>query len=190
MTTVLTPGKLSLAAWLCVSSAVLQVPTIGLELFLAANSLNDGAMNYAVHAAGALLGIVASAFCAAMFTILRVFLEEKHGFYKASQPIRVVVYIELLVMFLSSTSLIFPEFAANGWLGLILYYCACIARTVAAIKMLGLAQTASQGLLRAMCIAEIVFGVCCATVILLPVGILATMVSDVLLAIVFFNAAD
>ncbi len=186
----LTPARLTLAAWLCVAIAVLEVPMLGMEVFLAAASDSaDGAASVAAHAGSSILAAISSTICAVLFTTLRLFLEERFGFVKASASIRLIVNAEGVLACGSVLELFIPGYTLSNVLVTLLFFFICIVRIVAAIKMLSLPDTWG-GLLKPYCIAEVVFGVCCATVILLPIGLVATMISDIVLAIVFFRAAD
>jgi len=186
----LTPARLTLAAWLCVAIAVLEVPILGMELFLAAASDSaDGPASVAAHAGSSILAAISSTICAVLFTTVRVFLEERFGFFKASSPIRLIVNAEGVLAVGSVLELFMPGYTLSHALVLLLFLFTCVVRIVAAIKMLSLPDDWG-GLLKPYCIAEIVFGVCCATVVLLPIGLIAIMISDILLAIVFFRAAD
>ena len=173
------------------ASAALPVPIFGLELFLLqVAEQGEGPQVFFANAASAVITVVESLLCIIIFCVLRAYAEQKVAFYGASGVIKLIIWAEVFFAATAAIRLVIAgEPSVPTVLSTFVFWAYCVMRIVAGIKMLSMPDNLG-GLLRPYCITEIVFGLCCATLVLAPVGIMACMVSDIVLAVVFFRAAD
>jgi len=180
----MTKGQLTLAGWLSMTSAIFAVPSIAMSWFL------DEMGGAGAKLSQAILTLVSLGLFLYVIMSLRKLLNYRFKFHHTD------IYISLLIwgnLILSALSLL--ALASQGFESLmnILSMVSLIIFGILAL-MFGtrLLQFPGNfyGLLKPFCYTTIASGICFVTIFLAPVGIVVGAVSDVILATIFFRAAE
>jgi hypothetical protein len=170
-------GYMKPAGWACIISAVTTLP-----LFV---------ISFAVSAEGrpvsSILDFISLGLFIYIFYSLKRILNEMFGFHLADAYIVVMIWVNvvgtviLAIATQPDTSLSILTLIFLMVLGFI-----TIAFAIALMKL----EDQLGGLLKPFCYLCIFQGVCIASIILIPLGLLVSIASDVLLALIFFRTAD
>jgi hypothetical protein len=180
----ITKRQLTLAGWLSMTSAIFVIPSIAMSWFL------DEMGGAGAKLSQTILTLVSLGLFLYIIISLRKLLNYRFQFHKVD------IYISLLIwenVILSAFSLL--ALGSQGFESLmnILSMVSFIIFGILAI-MFGtrLLQFPGNlyGLLKPFCYTTIASGICYITVFLAPVGIVVGAVSDVVLATIFFRAAE
>lgn len=177
--------RLNVAGWLSVTSAVLSIPILILSVMLGPASESLGA-----RTGSALLTVASTALFVYVFSTLRALLIGRYAFHETSGLITILIVGNVVIAAFSVLGVLsFAIETAVSVLSLIAIVPFGIIFIVFAIKLLRLPDNL-HGMLKPFCYLSIATGFCFATVLLIPLGVLASAVSDILLAIIFFRAID
>ena len=179
----MTHRRLTLSGWLAMTSAVLTIPWFVLTFVLA----GQGGVWPKVT-----MGVLLTAGTALLVYLLVTFkrlLHENHSFHAADAVISLLVKVNLVSAAVSLVGLAVPQLeSALGIVGIILAVAGGIVQLMFGVKLLRLPGNLG-GLHKPYCYLNIVTGLCLATVVLLPIGMVTSAVADVMLGTIFFHAA-
>jgi hypothetical protein len=178
----MTTGRLETAGWLAVVSAVLTIPLVLVELSAQAHDL---------RLLRDLLGLVATGLSIYLYLTLGELLQVRFGFHEADTAIRFLVGVVVVLFGLSLLGHVATRHPFDSVLGYVSTAAAAalgVGLIVFSFRLRRL-QDRLYGYLRPYAYANLALGVCLASVVLLPVGIVASVVADALMALIFFAAA-
>lgn len=179
----MTRRHLITAGWLAMASAVLTIPWFILTVMLADRG-GEGTRG----GQGTLL-VVGTFLLVYLLATVRRLLHERHGFRAADAAITLLIAINLVAAAVSLCALAVPQLeSVLGIPGVILVAASGLAQIAFGGRFLRLPDDLG-GLRKPYGYLNIVTGVCVATVVLLPFGMVASAVADVMLGTIFFQAA-
>lgn len=166
------------AGWVCIVSAVTTFPILIMQ-YLAVSGES--------YSAQAILSFISLGLFIYIFHSLRRLLNEEFDFHLVDTHITFLIWVNVGVTVIS-TVVTTPDavFAIFVLIALVALGIVMIAFAITLMKL----QDQLAGLLKPFCYLSIAQGVCTASIILIPLGLLASIAADVLLALVFFRAAD
>lgn len=180
----ITRQQLNLAGWLSIANALFAIPSIAMSWFLDTMEGPGAVLSQAI------LTIVSLGLFLYIITSLRKLLNVRFKFHGVD------VYISLLIwgnVALSALSLLSLGSRRLEWALHILSIGAFIVFGILAImfatRLLRLPGNL-YGLLKPFCYITLGSAICFITVLLLPLGIIGGAVSDVILGVIFFRAAE
>jgi hypothetical protein len=178
----MTGGRLETAGWLGMASAVLTIPLVLAELSAQADE---------TRLVRDLLGLFTTGISVYLYLTLRELLQVRFAFHEADTAIGFLVGMSIALFALSLLAHVAPRPPSETLLGLVFTAAAAAAGgglIIFALRMLRL-QDRLYGYLRPYAFANIALGVCLASVVLVPLGVVASVVTDTLMALIFFAAA-
>ena len=179
-----TKEQLNLAGWLSITNALFAIPSIAMSWFL------DSKDGIGPVISQAILTIVSLGLFLYIITYLRKLLNIRFKFHDVDIYISLLIWGNVIVsifslLFLGSKIL---ERTMN-FLSLIAFIVFGILSILFARRLLRLPGNL-YGLLKPYCYITIGSGICFITVFLAPLGIIAGAVTDVILGVIFFRAAE
>ena len=176
--------NLDLAGWLSIANAIIAIPSVALSLFPGPMEGPEGKalpLRFLLVGLGLFLYVI---------TTLKGLLNSRFQFHGVDIYISLLVWgnITLAILDLFSLWSRKVEFLV-GILSIFAFVPFGIIAIMFAARLLRLPGDL-YGLLKPFSYISIVSGVCYATVILAPLGIIAGAVTDVILGVIFFRAAD
>jgi hypothetical protein len=179
----LTRGRLATAGRLAMVSALLTVPWIVLTLFLAEK---DGVGLRAGQTVLLLAGTVIYVFL--MATLRRLF-HEKYAYVGTDAIIALLIKANVVSAVVSAAGLVVPALESSlAVFGIIVAAFLGILQLLFGLRLFTFPDPL-RGLHRPYCWLNIVTGFCVAVIVLLPIGMVASAVADVMLGTIFFQAA-
>lgn len=180
----LTKEQLNLAGWASITNALFAIPSIAMSWFL------DSMDGIGPVISQAILTIVSLGLFLYIISYLRKLLHIRFQFHDVD------IFISLLIwgnVILSIFSLLFLESKIFEWAMNYLSIIAFVALGILSIlfgrRLLRLPGSL-YGLLKPYCYTTIGSGICFITVFLAPLGLIAGAVTDVILGVIFFRAAE
>jgi hypothetical protein len=180
----ITKERLNLAGWLSITNAIFTIPSIVMSMFLEKTG-GEGA-----RISQAILICVSLGLLFYVLSSFKKLLNDRFQFRKVDAYISLLIWgnIVLGVLDLLSLGIRRLEFLVSI-LPIISFIILGIISILFGIKLLRLPDNL-YGLLKPFSYLAIVSGVCFVTVILAPLGVIAGVVEDVILGIIFFRAAE
>lgn len=180
----ITKERLNVAGWLSITNAVVTIPLVVISVFLVAIG---GAGGKIIQAA---LTLASLGLFVYIFWSLRNLLNSRFQFHDVDTYISALIWGNVVISILSVLSLVGGglEIAVN-LLSIVALIPFGIVLIVFAIRILRLSDDLS-GFLKPFSYTSIATGVCFATIILIPLGLIASAASDVILGMIFFRAAE
>jgi hypothetical protein len=180
----ITKGQLTLAGWLSITNAIFAIPSIAMAWFL------DTIGGAGAKLSQTILTLVSLGLFLYVIISLRKLLNYRFQFHEVDIYISLLIWGNVALAILSLLSLGSGkiDFAMNI-LSIISFIVFGILAIMFATRLLRLPGNL-YGLLKPFCYLTIVSGICFITVFLSPVGIIAGAVTDVILGIIFFRAAE
>jgi hypothetical protein len=180
----MTKDRLNLAGWLSITSALFAIPSIVMSWFLESMEGSGAKVSQALLTAvdlGLFLYVISS---------LKKLLNARFRFHDVDIYISLLIWGNVILCILSILSLesMRLEFVFRH-LSMIALIIFGILSIMFATRLLRLSGNL-YGLLKPFSYTQIVCGICFTTVFLLPVGIIAGAVADVILGVIFFRAAE
>lgn len=178
-----TPRRLRLSGALAMGNALLVVPWYVIS-FLVAN-------NRARWAIETEMGLLVGSTVSLVFLLLtlRSLIVGCYGFARADRLIALLIQANVILTCISMLSRLVPPLEeGSDVVGILLVVIIGGLQLLFGVRLLKLPTTLG-GLLLPYCVLNMVTGVCFATVVLLPVGIVASAVSDVMLGTIFFTVS-
>jgi hypothetical protein len=180
----ITKGELTLAGWLSITNAIFAIPSIAMSWFL------DTVGGAGARLSQAILTLVSLGLFLYIIIFLRKLLNYRFQFHHAD------IYISLLIwgnMILAAFSLLALGSQGLEWfmniLSIVSFIIFGILSIIFATRLLRFPGNL-YGLLKPFCYTTIASGICFITIFLAPVGVIVGAVSDVILGIIFFRAAE
>ena len=165
------------AGWVCIVSAVTTFPILIISFVVSGGG----------RPASSILSFISLGLFVYIFHSLRRLLNEEYDFHLVDSYINFLIWVNVGGTVISAVATQ-PD-AAFAILTLIALVTLGIVTIVFAITLMKL-EDQLAGLLKPFCYLCIAQGVCMASIILIPLGLLASVAADVLLALIFFRAAD
>lgn len=176
--------QLQRAGWLSITNAIFTIPAVVLSFYL--DSMEGAGAKFGQ----AILMIVSLGLFVYVLSSLKRLLNERFRFHEVDLSISYLLWGNLSLTLFQLLSLVNPEFeSAVAILSILAYIFFGILSLMFATRLQRLPDPL-YGLLKPYCRLTIISGACFITVILLPLGILAGAVTDVLLGLIFFRAAE
>ena len=180
----ITKKQLTLAGWLSITNALFAIPSVAMFWFL---ETMEGA---GAKISQAILMVVGLGLFLYIISSLKKLLNFRFQFRDVNSYISWLIWGNVILAALSLLSLGSRGFEwAMGVLSIIAYIVFGILAILFAKRLLRL-PGGLYGLLKPFCYTTIASGICFITVFLLPAGILAGAVADVILGVIFFRAAE
>ena len=180
----ITKEQLNLAGWLSITDAIFAIPSIAMAWFL------DTIEGTGAKLSQAILTLVSLGLFLYIISSLKKLLNSRFQFHEANIFISLLIWGNAVLAAVSLLSLGSGGFEwAMSALSLIAFIVFGILSITFATRLLRLSSSL-YGFLKPFCYITIVSGICFITVFLAPVGIIAGAVTDVILGIIFFRAAD
>ena len=175
-------ARLETAGWLGVASAALTIPLLLVQL---------GAQTHEMRLLRDLLGLATTGISVYLYLTLRELLQARFGFHDADTAIGFLVAMSVALFALSLLGHVATRPPFESLLDFAIVAAAAAAGgglVIFALRLLRLPDRL-YGYLRPYAFANITMGVCLVSVVLVLLGVLASVVADTLLALVFFAAA-
>jgi hypothetical protein len=180
----LTREQLNRAGWVCIANAIFTIPAIVMSFFL------ESMEGTGPRLAQAILIVVGLGLFVYILSFLKQLLNSRFLFHDVDIYISYLLWGNLSLSLFHLLSLVSPEFEwAVAVLSILAYIFFGILSLLFSTRLLRLPYR-FYGLLKPYCYITIASGVCFMMVILLPVGIVVGAVTDVILGIIFFRAAE
>ncbi len=180
----ITKEKLNLAGWICITNALFTVPAVAISFYLESLEGTDSRLVQAV-----LILVSLGLFVYILFS-LKQLLNVRFRFHDVDLYISYLLWGNLSLSLFLFLALANKEFeSAVSILSILAYIFFGILSVLFAKKLLRLPYSL-YGLLKPYCYITLVSGACFITVILIPVGIVTGAVTDFILGIIFFRAAE
>jgi hypothetical protein len=165
------------------TSALLTVPSVVLTLVLA------GKTGTFVKVAEAFLLLTGTVLLVVLMLTFQRLLSEKFAFFATDQAIALFIKANIVSAVVGGIGFAFPAIEeSTAVFGIIMVMVIGLLQTWFGFKLLQLPDSLG-GLLRPYCYINILTGCCTAVVFLIPLGIVASAVGDVMLGTIFFKAA-
>lgn len=169
--------EMKTAGWVCIVSAVTTFPILIISFAVSGGD----------HSASSILSFISLGLFIYIFHSLRRLLNEEYNFHLTDSHINFLIWINIGVTVISAVTTQ-PD-ATFAILALIALVALGIVMIIFAITLMKL-ENQLAGLLKPFCYLCIAQGVCMASVILIPLALLASVAADVVLALIFFRIAD
>jgi hypothetical protein len=175
------PGRLRLAGCLAMLNALLTIPWFIMTFVIAGKEgllpkLADAVMQ------------VSSTFIFVYTTVmLRTLLNRRYAFHLTDRFIDWLVKANIVLTAVSLIGIISPDVASSaGTFALILIVPLGVIQILFGLKLQQLPSDL-EGLLRPYCYLTMATGLCLASIVMLPVGIITGAISDIMLGTIFFQ---
>jgi len=177
----------TLAGWLAILSAVLLVPEIGLSFLIGLISTDLNLLLIPLHTLNLAIGIY-------ILLMFRRLLNQQFDFHATDTMITVLIIVNIIFFFIGLIEFfamaIGLDLNAERFLSLstmILFVPFSLLTIVFGVLLLKL-ENDLYGLLKPYAYTTIVSGVCGATIVLAPIGLLAAVVTLVMLGMIFLRS--
>lgn len=182
--TTLTKEKLNLAGWCAVTSGVITIPSFMLWAFL------DSHPSSGADVFQATLTLIGLALFIYIFSSLLQLLNIRFDFHDTDVLINLLIWINIGAAILNLLVLLVSRLEALiGALLVIALVAFGLIYVAFGVRLLRFSQPLF-GLLKPFSYMSIVTGICFATIVLIPVGLMTSAIADVILGIIFFRAAE
>jgi hypothetical protein len=180
----MTKEKLHLAGWISITNAIFTVPAIAMSFYLESMEGTEARLAQAV------LIVASLGLFVYILSSLKQLLNLRFRFHAVDLYISYLLWGNLSLSLFLFLALANKEFEwAVSILSIMAYVFFGILSILFAKRLLRLPYSL-YGLLKPYCYITIVSGVCFATILLIPLGILTGAITDFILGIIFFRAAD
>jgi hypothetical protein len=180
----ITKEKLNLAGWISITNALFTVPAVAMSFYLESMEGTDTRLVQAV-----LILVSLGLFVYILFS-LKQLLNVRFRFHDVDLYISYLLWGNLSLSLFLFLALVNKEFeSAVSILSILAYIFFGILSILFAKRLLRLPYSL-YGLLKPYCYITLISGACFITVILIPVGIVTGAVTDFILGIIFFRAAE
>lgn len=180
----MTAQRLTLAGWLAITNAALTVPILVIAVFL---GLKSGGV---VKLVNLLLTFVSLALFIFVFSSLKNLLNTRYSFRDTDIFINILILANIASAVIGVFGILFPNLKnVAGVVSLVLIVPIGIVSIVFATKLLRLQDT-MYGMLKPFAYTSMAVGLCNASIVLIPIALIASAVSDIILGIIFMRAAE
>ena len=180
----MTKERLQLAGWVCIVNALFTIPATAMSFYLESMEGTE------TRIAQAILIIASLGLFVYILSSLKALLNMMFHFHEGDVYISYLLWGNLSLSLFLLFALANKEFeSAVAILSVMAYIFFGILSILFARRLLRLPHNL-YGLLKPYCYITLVSGACFVSVILLPVGILAGAITDGVLGVIFFRAAE
>jgi hypothetical protein len=180
----ITKEKLTRAGWISIANALFTVPAIAMSFYLESTEGTEARFAQAV------LIVVSLALFVYILSSLKQLLNVRFRFHDVDIYISYLLWGNLSLSLFLFLALANKEFESAVSILSILAYIFFGILSILFAKRLFRIPYSLYGLLKPYCYITIVSGACFIAIILIPVGILTGAVTDFILGIIFFRAAE
>lgn len=181
--------NMKLAGWLAVSSVILTIPALALSIFSGFMAGTSGSTSVVLTVAEMAVSGVNLLITVAVLLCFKNLLNSYLNITSVDFTIKLLVAANVVLVSLSIAAMPFaPLDFIVGVASLVLLVPYGIIHTVFGVKVLRV-DDELYGLRTPFAILTIITGICFATVVLLLIGVVTSMIWGVLMAIIFFRAA-
>lgn len=179
----MTHRHLTITGLLAMTSALLAIPWFVLTDF------SDSHGGPEIRIDQGVLVVVGAFLLVYLLTALRRLLRERYAFQTADGAISLLIAVNLVSATVDLFAIVAPQYESLLDIpGVVLVVAGGIAQIAFGTKFLRLPDDL-EGLRKPYGYLNIATGVCLVTVVLLPLGVVASAVADVMLGTIFFQAA-
>ncbi len=179
----LTSRTLKIAGWLCMISAFFALPLVYLSFRL------EGLLDYKSTTLQVIIQMYGTFIFVAVTLYLKRLLNTIYNFRNTDRNIDLMIITGILTGILSVAALFFTSFKeAVGSAVIVIFVLQGIVQFQLGYKLLKLPGDLN-GILKPFCYANMLTGLCLASIVLIPLGILASAISDLMLGTIFLNMA-
>jgi len=180
----MTKGQLTLAGWLSMTSAIFSIPSIAMSWFLEEMGGEGAKLSQAI------LTLVSLGLFLYVIISLKKLLNYRFKFHQVDIYISLLIWGNVILSALSLLALVSQGFESlMNILSIVSFIFIGILAIMFGTRLLQFPGNLF-GLLKPFCYTTIASGICFITVFLASVGIIVGAVSDVILATIFFRAAE
>jgi len=180
----MTKGQLTLAGWLSMTSAIFAIPSIVMSWLL------DEKGGAGAKLSQAILTLVSLGLFLYVIISLKKLFNYRFKFHQVDIYISLLIWGNVILSAFSLLALGSQRFESlMNFLSIVSFIIIGILAIMFGTRLLQFPGNL-YGLLKPFCYTTIASGICFITVFLAPVGIIVGAVSDVVLATIFFRAAE
>lgn len=180
----ITKEKLTRAGWISITNAIFTVPAIAMSFYLESMEGTEARFAQAV------LIVVSLALFVYILSSLKQLLNVRFRFHDVDIYISYLLWGNLSLSLFLFLALANKEFESTVGILSIMAYIFFGILSILFAKRLFRIPYSLYGLLKPYCYITIVSGACFIAIILIPAGILTGAVTDFILGIIFFRAAE
>lgn len=180
----ITKEKLNLAGWISITNAIFTGPAIAMSFYLESMEGTEARFAQAV------LIVASLALFVYILSSLKQLLNLRFRFHDVDIYISYLLWGNLSLSLFLFLALANKEFESAVSILSIMAYIFFGILSILFAKRLFRIPYSLYGLLKPYCYISIVSGACFITIILIPVGILTGAITDFILGIIFFRAAE
>jgi hypothetical protein len=182
--------RFRLAAYFSIANAVLSLPLVVASVLTGIAEASGAISGLASRIITAVMSIVIYALAIYVLVALRELFEQRYGYQRVSGILKAFIYLYAVFMLLSALGLISSAMeTAVGILSVIAMIVVGVMSIVYGIRLLSFNEDL-YGCRKPYAAIEIATGVCLSTVLLMPLGLLLNIASNIFLAIIFFREAE
>jgi hypothetical protein len=180
----LTSATLKFAGWLAMASAFLTLPLVYLSYRLDSRlDVTSTLIEAAIQLFGVMLFV-------AITRYLKKFLDALFNFHDVDRAIDLMIIANVIAGILTIIGLYFTHLKeASGYAVMVILVAQGLVQAQFGYKLLRLPYGLG-GILKPFCYANIATGILIATIVLIPIGIVASALSDLMLGTIFLNTAQ
>ena len=182
-----TSTRFQLAGGLSLAMAVLGIPLVALSMVIG-NATRSGALSgLASRSMTAALSVASYAIGIYIYAALRHLFETRHGFQGASGPLRALIYLSVALA--ACTVLGVASAHIQAWVALLSLLSLIpfgILGIVIGLRVLR-AEIDLSGLRKPYAYTTLAGGICYASILLFPIGLLVSVPNGILVALIFFR---
>lgn len=184
-----TNARYKLAGGLSIAMAVLGIPMVLLAIALEYASHAGAISALASRGASDLLSVLAYGVGIYLYVTLRHLFETRHGFRDLHKLLAALIYLSAFLAVCTALGVISANIQLLvGLLSVLALVAYGILSILFGVRLLRLNADLS-GMRKPYAYTCIAVGVCYASVLLLPVGLLISVANDIMLALIFFGEA-
>jgi hypothetical protein len=181
---IITKGQLTLAGWLSITNAAVTIPIVILSVFMAVKGGSGAKITQVV------LTLISLGLFVYVFSSLKRLLNFLFQFHDVDTYILLLIWGNVGFSILGALSLGSGKLeTVVSVLSVVAFIAFGILFMIFAIRILRLSDNLF-GLLKPFSYISIGTGICFATLVLFPLGLIGSIASDVILGIIFFKEAE
>lgn len=186
----MTTQRLTLAGWVAITNAVLTIPFSVLGIFIGWQQGRGMKTATVLLTITGLLTIIMLVLFIFIFSSLKDLLNTRFNFRDTDIFISVIIWVNVSSGVISVIGILFTALeTVAGVIATVLIVPYGIVSIVFAIKLLQLPDTL-HGMLKPFAYTSMAAGLCFASIVLIPVGLLTSAITDIILGIIFLRAAE
>jgi len=182
--------RFRIAGWFSIANAVLVLPVVVASVLAGVAEASGAISDLSSRIIAAVMSVIGYAVGIVVLITLRELFEQRYEYRGVSKILTTFITLSAVGILASALAVISSTMeSVVAMLSVIIAFVMGIISIVYGIKLLSFHQDL-YGLRKPYAWTSIAGGVCFATVILMPIGLLLAMASSVFLAIIFFREAE